>query len=318
MVFFSLIVPTYNRATVVGRTIDSVLSQDFADWEIVVVDSASTDDTRAVVQEYVGRDPRIRLITEETRRGVCPARNLAVRNAAGAWIIPLDSDDELAPNSLSLFARHIAAAPHVDHHRYMCRWDDGSTSPRPPLIDGEEWDYEGYLRFLERTAEGGNTEALSVVRASTFAHVRYPDDRSYEVLYHLELAARFRTKSHVEVGRLFHTDAPNQNSFVPNPRHWLGVAPDIARSLDQVVSSHGEALSRTAPRAWREILRSAAKYNFLRGSRRRAIELLAQYWRRRPLSPISWALFFFGMLGPLPLAWADSVRFRMHFRRTHR
>lgn len=311
--FFSVIIPTYNRAALLPRAIDSALAQDAGEFEIVVVDSASTDETREVVRAYAARDPRVRLICEETRRGVCPARNLGVDAASGEWIVPLDSDDELPRGTLSLFRGKIAARPEIDQHRFMCRWDDGSLSPSPPLEE-ETWDYEGYLCFLDRYANGGNGETMACVRRATFRSVRYSEDRSYETLYHLDFAAQFSTQTHREVARLFHTDAFDQNSFSPNPGHWLGVAPDHARMLDEVLARHGEAMRRLAPRTYDETLRSGAKFHFLAGHRRRAVALLLRLWRRAPVSPVSWGIFGLGILGRRTLAWADAVR--AHLRRT--
>ncbi|HKR62468.1 MAG TPA: glycosyltransferase family A protein [Thermoanaerobaculia bacterium] len=307
MPFFSILTATVNRATLLPRAIESLRAQDDGDWEMLVIDSASTDGSRDVVREYASRDPRIRLITEEVRRGVCPARNLGVDAARGEWLVVLDSDDEMAPGALSMFRRRIEEQPDVDQHRFMCKWDDGSLSPRPPLRE-ERWGYEDFLRFMDRCAEGGNTETIACVRAETFRSVRYPEDRSYETLYHLEWAKRFSAASHAEVARLYHTDATDQNSFAPNPAHWLRVAPDHARSLGQVLERHGEAMRRVAPRAYREQLRSAAKFFFLAGERKRALALLLQHWRVAPFSPLSWGIFAFGMLGRRPLAWADAAR----------
>lgn len=316
MPFFSIITPTVNRATLLRRAIDSVLAQDFADFEVIVVDSASTDNTREMVRALAANDARIQLVTEEVRRGVCPARNIGVTTAAGDWILPLDSDDELLPGTLAMFRRHIEEDPTIDHHRYMCRWDDGSFTPRPPLID-EVWDYDGYLRFLERT-DGLSGETMSCIRRSTFDVVRYPEDRAYETLYHIEFAQRFITRAHKEAARLYHSDAADQNSFVPNPRHWLRVAPDHARTLNEVVARHGAAMQRRAPRAYDALLRSASKFSFLANDRRQGLRLLLQLWSRDPIVPLSWMVFFFGMLGATPLAWADGIRFRMHMNRRRR
>jgi glycosyltransferase involved in cell wall biosynthesis len=307
MPFFSILTATVNRATLLPRAIESVLSQDEQDWEILVIDSASTDGSRELVRDYAQRDPRIRLICEETRRGVCPARNAGVDASTGKWIVVLDSDDELAPGALSLFRRKIEERPDVDQHRFMCRWDDGSLTPRPPLRD-EVWQYEDYLRFLDRCAEGGNGETIACVRAETFKVIRYPEDRSYETLYHFDWARRFVASSSPDVGRLYHTDASDQNSFAPNPSHWLRVAPDHARSLWDVIDKHGEALRRVAPAAYRLQLRSAAKFQFLAGERRRGFRLLMQLWRVSPFSPISWGIFLFGMIDARALAWIDGWR----------
>lgn len=307
MPFFSILTATVNRATLLPRAIDSVLSQDEQDWEMLVIDSASTDGSRELVREYARRDPRIRLICEEARRGVCPARNAGVDASAGQWIVVLDSDDELAPGALSLFRKNIEKRPDVDQHRFMCRWDDGSLTPRPPLRD-EVWHYEDYLRFLDRSSDGGNDETIACVRAETFKSVRYPEDRSYETLYHLEWAQRFVAASSPVVARHYHTDAVDQNSFTPNPMHWLRVAPDHANSLWQVIERHGEAMRRVAPSFYRLQLRSAAKFQFLAGSRRRGMHLLMRLWRLSPFSPVSWGIFLFGMIGARALAWTDAMR----------
>jgi glycosyltransferase involved in cell wall biosynthesis len=309
---FAVIIPTYNRAALVRRALESVLSQDDGDFEIVVVDSASTDGTRDVVRETAARDARVRLICEETRRGVCPARNVAVDAATADWIIPLDSDDELAPGALALFRRKMAAFPQADHHRFMCRWDDGSLSPRPPLRE-EVWDYHGYLRFIDRCADGGITESVSCVRRETFRWVRYPEDRSYENLYHADFAARFLTATHPEVGRLYHTDAADQNSFAPNPGHWLRVAPDYARSLHQLLERHSAAMRQSAPRAYNELLRSAMKFDFMAGNRRGAVRLWPTILRRTPFSPSCWVILGAGLLGRHSIAYADA--YRKFFRR---
>ena len=314
--FFSVIIPTVNRAALVRRAIDSILAQEFRDFEIVVVDSASTDATRQVVRESTARDPRVHLVCEETRRGVCPARNIGVDHARGEWVIFLDSDDELAgPQTMTAIRARIAeSGGEADYFRFMCRWDDGSTSPVPPLRD-EIWDYAGYLRFLDGSADGGRVETLYCARRSTFGVVRYPEDRSYETLYNLELAQRFRTRACSDVARRYHTDADDQNSFAPNPQHWLRVAPDVARSLNTVVERHGAAMRKHAPRAYAELLRSAAKFNFLAGDRRRGVRLLLRFWRRQPALPLSWGIFALGILGPRAMAWADARRFAMHRRR---
>jgi len=314
MVMFSIITPTYNRVDLVRRAIESVLAQDDQDWELIAVDSGSTDGTREVLQEYAALDSRIRVICEATRRGVCPARNLAIDDARGEWIVPVDSDDEIPPGTLALFRRSIRARPEADQHRFMCRWDDGSLSPRPP-VSSETWDYVGYLRFIERSARGGNGETQSCIRASTFRSVRYPEDRSYETLYHLEFAKRFVTAAHPEVARLYHTDATDQNSFAPNPGHWLRVAPDHARSLDQVIAAHGGALKTHAPYAYRLLLRTAAKFHFLAGQRLRGIAMSLKLWRTQPVSPVSWLILGLGILGPRAVAWADALRAHLRRRR---
>jgi glycosyltransferase involved in cell wall biosynthesis len=90
--------PSFNRADLVGETLQSVIGQTFKAWEVIVVDDGSTDSSREVVTTFAERDPRIRLI-ERSRgpRGACTCRNIAATLANGRYLLFLDTDDLLAP-----------------------------------------------------------------------------------------------------------------------------------------------------------------------------------------------------------------------------
>ncbi|WP_144799993.1 glycosyltransferase family 2 protein [Halorubrum depositum] len=94
----SVIIPTYNRADVLPRSIDSALDQTLEDVEVVVVDDASDDDTASVVNEY--DDSRLTYLEHETNRGGSAARNTGIEAATGDYIALLDSDDVWAPTKL--------------------------------------------------------------------------------------------------------------------------------------------------------------------------------------------------------------------------
>lgn len=89
----SVILPTYNRKKLVGRAIDSILSQNFLDFELIIVDDGSTDNTIKVLETY--KDPRIRIFQKENG-GVSSARNLGLRQARGEYVTFVDSDDWLS------------------------------------------------------------------------------------------------------------------------------------------------------------------------------------------------------------------------------
>jgi glycosyltransferase involved in cell wall biosynthesis len=96
---FSIITPTYNRMHLLPRCIDSVLAQTYGNFEMVIVDDGSSDDTKGLVEEYVRKDDRIRLIAQ-SNRGANAARNHGVEIAEGEHVLFLDSDDEARPNWL--------------------------------------------------------------------------------------------------------------------------------------------------------------------------------------------------------------------------
>ena len=93
----SVIIPTYNRADMLGDALDSVMAQTYADWEAIVVDDGSTDDIQMVMARY--SDARIRYVYQ-ANRGLSAARNTGIRNAESEFVAFLDSDDVFLPDRL--------------------------------------------------------------------------------------------------------------------------------------------------------------------------------------------------------------------------
>lgn len=96
----SVIIPTYNRADILDRAIDSVLGQTYDDLELIVVDDGSTDRTPELIAEY--DDPRLTFIEHEENRGGSVARNTGIAHATGDYLAFLDSDDAWRPRKLEL------------------------------------------------------------------------------------------------------------------------------------------------------------------------------------------------------------------------
>lgn len=95
----SVIMPAYNVENYIGDSIQSVLDQIFADFELIIIDDGSTDGTLAVVNYYAGKDRRIRVFQQENK-GVAAARNLGINQANGKFVSFLDSDDLWLPEFL--------------------------------------------------------------------------------------------------------------------------------------------------------------------------------------------------------------------------
>ncbi|MBC1890009.1 glycosyltransferase family 2 protein [Listeria booriae] len=88
----SIIMPCFNAMTVIGDSIDSVLAQTYADWELIIIDDASTDQSIAAIEPYL-TDPRIQLLAKEKNEGVALARNDGLARSTGRYVAFLDSDD---------------------------------------------------------------------------------------------------------------------------------------------------------------------------------------------------------------------------------
>ena len=90
----SVIIPTYNRAHLMGRSIQSVLNQTYQDFELIIVDDGSTDNTDDIIKEFQKKDGRIKYIRHEKNKGGSAARNTGIKAARGEYVAFQDSDDE--------------------------------------------------------------------------------------------------------------------------------------------------------------------------------------------------------------------------------
>lgn len=96
----SIITPMYNAKRFVALTIESVLAQTYTNWEMIIVDDCSTDDSAAIVKEYSNKDSRVKYFKLEKNSGIAKARNFALEMAKGRYVAFLDSDDIWKPQKL--------------------------------------------------------------------------------------------------------------------------------------------------------------------------------------------------------------------------
>ena len=103
----SIIIPIYNTEQYLSRCLDSILSQSFTDFELLLINDGSVDGSGAICDAYAEKDGRIRVFHKENG-GVSSARNLGLDNARGEWVYFVDSDDEVLPNGLQTLADGIS------------------------------------------------------------------------------------------------------------------------------------------------------------------------------------------------------------------
>lgn len=109
---FSVIIATYNRSHLLKRALISLLNQSFNDWEAIIIDDGSVDDTKEVMKCFLALDSRFRYFYQDNQ-GVDVAKNMGVRLSQGQWITFLDSDDEYSPIHLENRALVLEQNPHV-------------------------------------------------------------------------------------------------------------------------------------------------------------------------------------------------------------
>lgn len=100
----SIIIPTYNRAALIGETLDSILAQTYTHWECLIIDDGSTDNSEEILLNYCHKDPRFRFLKRPPDRpkGANACRNIGLENAAGDAVVFFDSDDLMTPNHLQV------------------------------------------------------------------------------------------------------------------------------------------------------------------------------------------------------------------------
>jgi glycosyltransferase involved in cell wall biosynthesis len=255
----SVILPTYNRAATLPRAIDSVLAQSFSDFELIIVDDASTDATPKVVSRY--DDPRIKFLRHETNRGAPAARNTGIEASEGEYIFFLDSDDTWTASKMAKQIDYLEA--HSDGMvAVYCDFTNVETTPADrikgfvrSLSDTTDSVHEGQERIIERILLlrfrlGGSSTLLvrrSVVEAVDGFDERFPRHQDWEFLIRV---LRHGTLGYVDepLVEKYETGAPNADTYRDAKELLLDTFDDdIARlgiSRDAVLAAHYHALAK--------------------------------------------------------------------------
>jgi len=138
----SVVIPSYNYARFLGRTIESLQAQSLPNWEAIIVDDGSTDDTDKVAADLLKKDPRIVYVRQQNA-GTSAAKNVGIRHARGDYIVFLDADDLLTANKLAAHVEHFKNNPHVDisysRFRYFQDGNENRLFTKLDLSSVEEW-----------------------------------------------------------------------------------------------------------------------------------------------------------------------------------
>jgi glycosyltransferase involved in cell wall biosynthesis len=163
----SVVVPAYNRAHLLGRTLDSVIAQTVTDWELVVSDDGSTDGTADVAERYARADPRIRVV-HASNAGVAEARNrgFVATDRRSEYVTFLDSDDLWLPDTLEAMTRELDDRPDLVAVYGLARCIDSDDR----LLPGDDMELRMRERFEYR---GRNLVPIESHEPTTFAGLVY-------------------------------------------------------------------------------------------------------------------------------------------------
>jgi peptidoglycan/xylan/chitin deacetylase (PgdA/CDA1 family) len=142
----SVVVPAFNAADTLAKSLQSVLDQTVPDWEVIVVDDGSEDDTRAIAHRFVERDGRFQVLAQP-HRGVSAARNAGINAARMPWLLFLDSDDLIDPSFLQTLTQKLNDDRSLD--AVYCRWRKVSGD-REIVFSGNLQQGDLFPAFAER------------------------------------------------------------------------------------------------------------------------------------------------------------------------
>lgn len=172
----SINIITYNRAAYLPEAIRSVLEQSFSDWELIIVDDASTDNTESVVKNFIAADSRVKYFKNDQNKGVARSRNRALMASQGDFIAVLDSDDlwcntEKLQKQLEVFVSNkdavlvggngvIIDKNGVEHGDYICASSDKQI--RQKFLLKNQFIHSSVMFSRQVAASGGYDESLVV------------------------------------------------------------------------------------------------------------------------------------------------------------
>jgi len=126
-ILVSIIIPVYQAETYLRKCVESILGQLFVDFQLILVDDGSVDNSGAICDEYASKDNRV-MVVHQPNRGVSAARNAGVREAVGEWIYFVDADDWIEANLLSDFVLVLSECPEMDIYRFGYFLDKNAAS----------------------------------------------------------------------------------------------------------------------------------------------------------------------------------------------
>jgi len=218
----SVCIPTFNHAHFLSDAIGSVLAQTYRDFELVVVDNASTDDTPEVVRAYMARDPRIRYVRNPANLGAQRNLNRCVESASGEYVNVLCADDLLAPTALQELVRALDRHPRASLAACARVMVDADLRPLRVLSFSRKAELVGGGEVIRRCLTSGNVIGEPSAVLLRRADAARGFDERFRQLIDLEMWCHLLTKGDL--------------AFVPEPlcRFRWHEGSETRRNLDSL------------------------------------------------------------------------------------
>ncbi len=180
----SIIIPVYQVEATLARCLDSLLAQDFRDWQGILIDDASTDGSSALCDDYVRRDHRLQVTHLRHNGGLSAARNVGLNKARGEYVTFVDSDDFMAPDTLKTLFEVLRTHPDYDLLEYPVYEHYGSKNMHRLIFPRKEYT-DPLAYWLQGGAYRHAYACNKIYKKEMFRDVKFPVGRNFEDVYTL-------------------------------------------------------------------------------------------------------------------------------------
>ena len=174
----SVIIPVFQVATTLERCVESVLSQDYADMEVILVDDGSTDQSPTLCDELAAKHPQVHVI-HQTNKGLSAARNTGIELSKGTYITFIDSDDTMGSNTLKLLMTELEQHPEYDILEYPVYLF--YQSHKQKILTFPQQTYQDMTTYwIDGKAYEHTYACNKIYKRTLFQNVRFPEGRVFE------------------------------------------------------------------------------------------------------------------------------------------
>jgi glycosyltransferase involved in cell wall biosynthesis len=278
---FSIVMPTYNRASILRQAIQCVLDQTFTDFELIVIDDASSDETEGCVNSF--SDSRVHYLRHNTNKGVSAARNTGVRRSQGGLVMFLDDDDESFPNLLAATFNAFNTESEAVGFAWSGIRRVATVHGNEVILKERSWPRESkYSQPLTYLSVG--TGYGLTVRSDCFERIGLFDE-TLRSCVDLDLLIR--------LGNTFDfTIVPEilVKVYRRRGKQLTDVTQQRVNSLERVVQKNSQILEKNLD-AWTQVYDRLAVMHYRLGNKQRGRELFLKMISKRPLEYSIWRQF---------------------------
>lgn len=236
----SIIIPTYNRAGIIVKTLDSIKNQTITNWECLVVDDASSDNIQEVIEKYSSQDDRFRYLKNQHSKGAPGARNTGIEHAVGDYVILFDSDNRMHPDCLDKMMICLK-----DGHDVCTCWSDVIDSETGVSVGAFKWVCEGNIHdeLFEGKCYADNNSSL--IRRSLL--LEYPLDEKVPAYQEWDTHIRISNKAKYVTCKELLVDYLRGGADAissSNKKAILGYLYILSKYKDEWINKHPNAFER--------------------------------------------------------------------------